>query len=188
MYLGTLKQAASTRFVAGTIVAALLVVCSAAVACGSDDKGDLEEYYRTLDSLFQDVAEGMDELKAGLPASVQETGTAAAYFKAEMALWRESFTDKLPGIEPPPEAQAAHHRFVETWVAFEDQLRDAREHYATVVESTAKAEAVSDVYEPRVAAARERFEVACRALQAIADDNGIDVNLAAQIPDLICDV
>ena len=174
---------------AAVVVCVLLPALGAVTAgCGGDDKGDLSRYYRRLDGIFQYVADGLEVLEARAPEPGREAGIAASFFKAETELWRVALIEELGAVDPPVEVVSAHEDLVRTGASFHEQLDFTRDHYSSVVESTAKAEVVSKTLLARLDAARERFEDACRMLQAIAKAEDVDVELGRQVAGLDCDL
>ncbi len=139
-----------------------------------------------MDAIFQDVADGLAALEAQVSESSSRAGTAARFFKGETELWRIAVIDRLGAIVPPAKVSQAHEELVRTGVAFQERLDYTLDHYSSVVESTAKAEAVAKVLQPGLDASRERFEDACRTLQGIAEAEGLDVELGRQVAGFDC--
>ncbi len=161
-----------------------------AVACGSDDDdGDgngggeltLAEYFSELETLgqaFDADGEALDE-QAGDDFEGTESDEEAVEvfvdFIEETASLVDDFVDDIGNLNAPAEAADAHSEAVTAGQELSDMYGNA----LTVLDTADTFEEATLVLEgPGFVAAADRFSAACAALQGVADDNGIDADLA----------
>lgn len=83
----------------------------------------------------------------------------------------------MESLDPPSEAEAAHSVFVRE-LRFRVELMESLADRAAEVESLSGLEEVFAEFEdPEFEVAAVRFDDACRALEQVAADNGIEVDL-----------
>ena len=170
-----------SRFVPPILFAALLLTLGAiGAACGGDGALSLEEYFREVEQLRGDVVRQSDRLQDGFDQAVavadSEEATVQAFrdfFTGASAIFAEFVAD-IDALEPPDAVADAHREAVE---AFEDSRVAISDFGARLnqVESEAEIDGLFETFatEP----AFDRFEEACLALQEIADENTIAVDL-----------
>lgn len=172
-----------------TILAAtvlLAVVAIGAVAC-SDDSSDtlsLEEYFQKIDSVQNDVDAGFatQEASASEPAADASGEEIAAFYRDNITTNAELLRDgakALDDVEPPDEAAEAHAAIVAALNAAADALDTGAEGIpdsATMEELDALGETIFNSEE--LNAAFQGITDTCNALEQIATDNGIEVDLA----------
>ncbi len=180
------------RFAPLALIAALLLAFGVfAVACdGSSDNtsGELltiEEYFQRHEALSHEVAERGGDVQAQFADEAESADSQEERFEPFLEAYQDfvnesltiftGFVDGIRDLDPPAELADAHKEFVE---AGDDNLAAAQNLVDQVeaVESEADFDALSE--DGNAAEAGIRFNDACLALQDIADENGIDVDLA----------
>ena len=161
-------------------VVATVVVAVTAVGCNSDgDSMTLEEYFAEFERISGGAEARLDEV--GTPdlsgdASFEASRDSLAAFYDRYATETEDVIDEFDGLDPPDEAASEHERFVSAirelpsvTYNYANRIRDAEseEAFGEAFADTAEGEAVGT-----------RITEACNDLQAIADDNEIEVELA----------
>jgi hypothetical protein len=159
--LGVAGAACKNGGGAGTPLAQYFGDVKAAVDAENDDFAELEEPAIDEDDV-------LDE---------DEKADVVDYFDAQIGILR-TFSDTLTGVAPPPEAQAAHQEVLAALtaeLALWEGLRPKLEAVGTPDELAAF---TSDEFNGDEAnAVFERVSNACLGVQAIADDNNVDVDL-----------
>lgn len=172
-----------SRFVPSILfVALLLALGTIAAACGGG-ASSLEEYFQEVEQLRGDVVRQSDRLQDGFDQAVavadsadSEEATVQAFrdfFAGAAAIFAEFVAD-IDALEPPDAVADAHREAVE---AFEDS-QVAISNFSvrlTQVESQAELDGLLETFSTEPAF--DRFEEACLALQEIADENAIAVDL-----------
>ena len=175
----------NTRTLRLALIASLLVIAgSFAAACGDDGGGNdgdaltLEEFFQRIDVLDDEYEARTEALEAEFDEafadveSVGEVIDAAQSFFDEGAAAIENFVEGIADIDPPAEAENLHDRVVEagrTVVELFSNAIDEIEEISTEEEFEALFEdsAIDDAF--------DRFTVVCLEVQAMANDNGFDV-------------
>ena len=166
------------------IIASLLVVAgSFAAACGGDDGGGgdaltLEEFFQRIDVLDDEYAARTEALEAEFDEafadveSVDEVIDAAQSFFDEGAAAIEKFVEGIADIDPPAEAEDLHDRVVEAGRTVVELFSDA----INEIEEISTEEEFEALFEDSaIEDAFDRFTAVCLEAQAMANDNGIDV-------------
>lgn len=167
-------------------VVALIGVLAAAAfgaACKDGDGGalSLEEYFQQLDEAQNEVdqrfEEAFQQLEPGPDASEEDIAAFARQVVQTFSSVLGDAEGTIGGLEPPAEAEDAHNALVQAIgdastaiEGVEDDIPDAL--------SLEEVDAVLGTTE--VEAATAAIDEACSDLQAIADDNGIDVDLECE--------
>ncbi len=166
------------------LIASLLVIAgSFAAACDDDDGGSgdaltLEEFFQRIDVLddeYEARTEALeaefDEALAGVE-SVDEVIDAAQSFFDEGAAAIENFVESIADIDPPAEAENLHDRVVEAGRTVVEQFSNAIDE----IEEISTEEEFEALFEDSaIEDAFDRFTVVCLEAQAMANENGIDV-------------
>lgn len=173
-----------TNRAAGVLVGALSLLLVANSACGGGGSElSLEEYFQEMGAIAQeldekqsDLAERYDE-DVNAAADEEEVLQLTAQFFEDGAGQTRAALDKVKKLNSPSEVREAHKEFVaagEALVAlFPDVIRRARD-----AKSAKDIEAlVDELGGPPFSDAGNRSDEACLALQEIADENNIDVDL-----------
>ncbi len=160
-----------------------LVVLSTGAACGGGGGGrlSLQEYFQRLDKILADTDARFQALRsqptAGPEATEQDISTRArSFFDGAAAIARDA-RKSLADLDPPPEAEEAHDQVVNAFgqaaVVFEAFARRVPD-----VLSASRAEALFDQLFGSIEPPEfRRIDDACKALQALAGANNIDVDL-----------
>ena len=149
-------------------------------ACGGGDGEELslDEYFQQLDSIEEGIKTGtaaLDEASAGVIG--EDVEATRDYIDGYQGIVGEAAND-MKDLDPPSEVGDAHDEFVaalsgmvSVWGDLSDRLGD--------VETTTEMQTLlmdTQAEEPWQTAT-QRFTEACRALQGIADEKGIDIDL-----------
>jgi hypothetical protein len=153
-----------------------LIALLAALACNGGGGPSLDEYFADLQRAISEGDAQVDELPTpDLTGSFETARDDAAQYYDDYATRTEDIIHALDGIEPPDAAATPHDRFVEALRAlpsatyiYADRIRDAvtEAEFQAAYADTAEGEAIV----AEVAAA-------CDALQSLADENEITVDL-----------
>jgi hypothetical protein len=149
----------------------LLAVAAAAAACGGDGKSvTLEQYFEQVAAFETGVAGDLDELQVEFPDAFEDVEQTQSFLDSGAGVIR----DRLAGLEetePPKEVESAHKAYVDAVAGLADSFQD----YADQLASESPPE-MGDVL-GGVQEAGGPLDVACSALQTIADGAGIEVDL-----------
>jgi len=146
----------------------------------TDEPGEpsagLEEYFQDLDAVENELRSGQassTESFAGIDDSTPPDELIAAIEEAKDVV--DEFVAGLQGLDPPPEAAAAHEETIAGFQVVSGILSDA----VDLVEGGGTAQDVATLLSSQEAAdAETALNATCNALQQIATDNGINVDLS----------
>ncbi len=169
------------------VAALALLVAGFAAACGDGDALTLEQYFQQIDALGNDLDDELNRLNEEFEETVEEAKTEEEVIDAfrdfldpQLGLF-EDFVGELESIAPPSEVEDAHNELVAIQAEGLELLEDLNER-AQRVESASDVEEVgAELEEPAFTAIADQTEQACFALEAIADANGIDVDLECEL-------
>jgi hypothetical protein len=157
------------------VTALLFAVGAIAVACGGEEQLTMEEYFPQLDALAESTNSQLDALDQKYPQAFQDPDETRAALEEANTILNDAFS-QLDDMNPPDEVKQAHDEFRAsvgerraTLQAISDQLVE--------VETPAELLQALEPQADELDAANARLEAACLALQGIADDNGIVVDL-----------
>lgn len=169
---------------AGAFVGIVSMLLVAGGACGGGGSElSLEDYFQQMGAIAQeldkntsDLAQKYDE-DVNAAADEEEALRLTAQFFEDGAKETRAALDKVKKLNPPSQARDEHKEFVaagEALVAlFPDVIQRARD-----AKSAEDIQALADdLNGPPFSDASNRSDEACFALQKIADDNNIDVDL-----------
>jgi hypothetical protein len=163
------------------IAATLLTLGAVAVGCGGTEALSAEEYFNRLEAIANETqekesaAQPSEEDSASLtPDEVKERG---AKFLNSSAAINEDALKKVEDLKPPDDLQEAHGRLV----AAEDDMAKRFRDFAAEVRDIPP-EDVEDFFNSQVfvESTFADFDAACSALQDLADDKDIDVDLSCE--------
>ncbi len=145
----------------------LLALITLMAACSSDDGDErtVDEYSRR----FQAAADDLDQQVNAL----EDDGPERSVDEYLGVL--KGFLDQAKAIAPPSELDDAHEEFVS---AYEDFLPVLEERLRQLSEADSIEPFINVL--PELGAAFERFDLACVALQDIAGENHIEVELVCE--------
>jgi hypothetical protein len=151
---------------------------TAACNGGGGESLSLDEYFRELDQL-QNAG---DERINGIPfpqvdpsAPVEDSRETFEGYFDEVVAAADDITSDISALDPPDEARDAHEEYVEALGGIEEFANNYRDRLAGADSPAELAEVLLGNDED--AAITERIDNSCVALQEIADDNAIDVDL-----------
>ena len=162
------------------VAALALLVAAFAAACGDDGGLSLEEYFSEIEPITDDLVAGRAALQPEVSAardpgaSEEESSAAAQRLFEGTAMIYSAGGHTLGGIDPPAEAEDAHIELAAGFAGVEAECQDAADA-AAEVESRSEITELLRGCESVDAFAHVRAP--CRALEDLADDNGIHVNL-----------
>lgn len=157
----------------GLLVVALALTLS---ACATDEAGD---YFAAMGAVSETCAVHVSEVGGVGPDSSPED--LQVFFAARSAALESALGD-LSAIAPPDDYETQHNQFVEGQAQF-------AELSAAIAAESFNLESSADVVSPAVHpdygitpsnAAEAAAVDACKALQGLADDGGVDVDLACE--------
>ena len=170
------------------IVALLLAFGVVAAACGGDGEAlTLEEYFQQLEQLNQDVDERVGAIYEATFAEIDEEDFESLPLEEQVEVVKdlangllpvfEDFIDAARGLNPPAEVGDLHNDLVTASDDFLEAHQDVTDQIDDV-QSQAELEALKALAEGGAAeAAEQRVDEACFALQDVAGENGIAVDL-----------
>ncbi|HEV8564342.1 MAG TPA: hypothetical protein VGR41_05475 [Actinomycetota bacterium] len=161
------------RFVMSTVVLAIV-----AAGCGGGGLS-LQEYLTTMDGLQSSFQQKSEDSQTEVQAALQEVTSNEdaltvfrGYLEESLAAIDEQLA-KLEGLDPPSEAESEHEDLLEAGNAIRDSLADVIDRYGEF----GSVEEVAQFFTTNLGDAEQQGTDACNALQAVADDNEIDVDL-----------
>ena len=173
-------------FVPMLIAAVLLVLGTIAAACGDGDELTLEQYFQRIDALGNDLDDELNRLSAEFDETVEEAETEEEVIDAfrdfldpQPGLF-EDFVEELESIAPPSDVEDAHNEMVAIQAEGLELLEDLNERAQRVESASGVEEVGAELEGPAFTAIVDQTEQACFALEAIADANGIDVDLECE--------
>lgn len=173
-----------TRLATVLAVGSLLVGCSS--GNGSTDAGDRptggasgEDYFVAFETLAQETSAAFEELGKDITEALEGVTSEDEALEAlrpgleQAATLSQSALEELEGLSPPDVAADAHAAFVQSTREGTDLLVRLVEDY----DGLTLEEIMVTLQGGEFAAAEEAQDRACVDLQAIADDQGADVDL-----------
>ncbi len=165
--------------------ALLLGLVALSAACGDGGEAlSLEEYFQRLDAIQEDVdarfeEQGDDEDPFDPDAPLEERVDALTGGLQDSKAILEDAVEAVQGLDPPAEVEDAHDEFVAALLGFLPSFDDFRDRAADVESESDLEELFSSLDEgsQEFQEAGERLDAACLAIQAIADQNNIAVDL-----------
>lgn len=160
------------RLMLGSFVLAIV-----AAACGGGLS--LEEYFSKMDNLQTSFDQQGTALQTQVQSDLQgvtdseEQLTVFKGFLEDSLTATDDLVAELEALDPPGEAQEAHDDFVAAGKAVRDGLADVIDRY----DEFGSIEEISQFFTTELADVEQQGTDACGALQAVADDNEIDVDL-----------
>ena len=170
------------------LIAALFLIFGAfAAACG-DGGGSggaltLEEYFQQLEALTATAEERSAEFEAAANAELDAATSEEDVFAAiEDALTNAqpiftTFADGLNDLNPPAAVEELHNEFVDASAEVLASLKEVFNEFDDLDSVTDPFELLDEL---GLSQAADRFDKTCAALQDIADENEIDVNLVCE--------
>ena len=168
------------RFAPLALIAALLLTIGAiAAACGGGGDGDSQtigQYFERLETLAASFDDRGTELEEGFDITADTSDDelielSRDFLRGGLTVL-EDFVDDLDGLDPPAEAADAHDTAVDAGKAAIAALQDVVDRFDDVESAADLAGLFEDAF-----ADSESFSEGCFALQEIADDIGISVDL-----------
>ena len=162
--------------------AILLAVGAVAGACGGGGEAlTLEEYFQRLDQIGDEADQKFQALDGGPgeEASDEEIADYIDSLTQQEIVIIADFIANLRDLDPPAEAEDVHAEAIESGEAAAQALQALADGIPDAL-SAAEAEAFFAEPDPDVEAAFRRFDDACFAFQAVADNNNIDVDLECE--------
>lgn len=139
------------------------------------ESGSLEEYYSALDSAENEYRAGSDSVGEQLDALDDSTASQAASLMAEGKAGIDDFVAALEDLAPPEEVAEAH---AETVAGFQAASAWIGDHLDEFESATSVAEITALFSSPEFTDISNSLDGTCDALQAIADENGVIVDLS----------
>lgn len=168
---------------ASAVAAAVLVVGGVLAGCGGDSGGEeitLQEFYQRLDEIFDGVDERFEALEEECRAADASEEAQIESARCFFATSAEVFDESLDGIRdliPPTEAEDAHREYLASGA---EVSRFVEEFLAGPTDVGSVTELDEFLADPELEQASERFDNACYALQAVADENEVDIDLGCE--------
>ncbi|HLB62680.1 MAG TPA: hypothetical protein VJN50_08130 [Actinomycetota bacterium] len=161
------------------VLAAVLALAIAAPACGGIT---VEEYFAELQRFRVDFKARGDELTATMQSDVQAATSEDAAIELLRAFFQDLSTvlgdaiDDLSSLDPPSEVKDAHDQYVATLEKTQDEIDGILEDFDQLTP-----EEIGNVFaSPEFTDIQSQAQEACRSLQAVADDNAIEIDLECE--------
>jgi hypothetical protein len=161
------------RLAVGTVVLAIV-----AAACGGGGLS-LEEYFTKMDDLQSSYEQQSQDFQTEVQTALQ----GATSQEEELAVFKEYLEKSLTAaddqlgefeaLDPPSEAASEHTDLIEAGKAIRSALADVIDRYEEFVSF----EEVSQFFTTDLAEVGQRGTDACNALESVAKDNDIQVDL-----------
>jgi len=146
----------------------LFALILALAACGSDDSLSDEEYFQKMDEIDKDLDAQFDEAFSSQDATATDVKDA---FAAAVESAREQYSE----VKPPEELKDEHEELLAAVDEFDGALSAAE------VDADAPADEFEAVFaEDAVSAANQRVSDAFCAIQAAADEKGIEADIGCE--------
>ncbi len=169
--------------VVGSLMLALSTITS---ACDGDGELSLGEYMHRVEAFDRQSQERSTRLSDDLqeafdPApTVDQSIDAYRNFLDASATVLQDNIDDLEEIDPPAEAEHAHTEYVDSLVAMGVLFEDFVARFEEVQSASELEEALTELEGPQFTQAGDRIDAACLALQRLADEGNIDVDLGCE--------
>ena len=166
---------------------ALLATCLT-LSCGGGEELSLQQYLQRVEAIMHDTNERSDALDQEYEPKREEASGDDELLAAYREFVENSVgivsqgADKIRDLDPPAEAETAHKDLVD---AYSDGLELLKDHRAKLgdIESWSDVEDLWGEIETESDEISERADEACFALQDLADENDIDVDLECEGPE-----
>lgn len=164
------------------LVVGIAVTATFATACGGGLS--LEDYFSQMEDLQSQYDQQNQLLQQQVEADLKDAGSneaALGLFKDYLEKSLTAVNDELARIEaidPPDEAEQAHQRLI-------DAGKDIRDALADVVQRFDEFQSVDEIgqlFTTQLAPVGQRGDDACNALQDVADEHDIAVDLGCADP------
>ena len=169
------------------VMGLLLGVGAVAAACGNgEEELSLEEYFQKLQTISNDIKEREEGLDAQFETAFDpETSPETTIDIVESVLSqgasasREAFDD-VDSLDPPSEVEDAHNEFLREGRGRTELLESLADQAAEVESLSGLEDVFAEFEDPEFETAAVRFDDACRALEQVAADNDIEVDLTCE--------
>ncbi len=160
------------------LLAALAAAALVGFACGGgDSESTLDEYFKKLDAVTQDIDKRITDLQGKYPNAFQETKDTKSYL-SEYVPTVKAAVEGLDQISPAKETKDVHKQYVAAGRDFVKGIETAAATISKVENDSDLEAALGQVNDNKdLSAASDRFDEVCRDIQKIADDNKIKVDL-----------
>jgi hypothetical protein len=166
------------------VTALLLGVSTIAAACGGgEEELSLEEYFQKLQTISNDIKEreeGLDtefEMAFDPETSPETTIDIVESVLSQGASASKAAFDDVDSLDPPSEVEDAHNEFLREGRARTELLESLADQAAKVESLPGLEDMFAEFDSPDLEVAAVRFDDACRALEQVAADNDIEVDL-----------
>lgn len=162
-----------------TLVCTLLLGIGAiAAACGEGEELTLEEFFQEFGAIDDEIVAGFEAAEADFPNAFEDPDQMRGYLGAQTEVMRDGL-ERERELDAPAEVEEASDEFLD---AFADQLELADDLLERLedVESPEELEQALEASLPAFEEVGGPLTTACLALEGIADENGIDVDLACE--------
>ncbi len=165
------------------VVIVSLALAGAAVACGGGGTLSLGEYFERLDEIRDDVSERSDRLNRDFRDEVDAAATddeelrTIRDFYSEFASLMIGAVDALGALRPPQEAESLHNDFVDVQSDGLALLTDLVDELSDAESPSDAEERFDEMFEGALGEISRREDEVCFALQRLADDKDIGVDL-----------
>jgi len=169
----------SRQLAATAIGAAVLGASAIGAGCGDAGDGSLspEQYFQQVQAIWDDYDQQEAAMSRQFPAGFGEPEATQKGFSAVTAIFREAL-GKQGDLDAPAGAQEAHQEFLAAGRVVLEASEDTADRLAEAESWSEVEELMSDLQQDsEIVAAADRFTDACFALEAIAHNNDIDVDL-----------
>ena len=169
------------------VAAALLIVGAQLVACGGGEPGggealSLPEYLQRMDAVRADMHDRSFALDERHSEQLEAASTDEEWLDAYRRGFGERISvesdhlDDVKSLDPPAEAEAPHQDYVDALAEGVEFLADFNDRMDGV-DSRSEVDDLWDEAGGDFDEISRRITDACSALQDLADEHGIDVNL-----------
>lgn len=169
-----------TRLLPLVLITGLLVaggVVAALILGGDGGGGDLtvEEYFQRVDAIEDSLTDAFDGLQGQYPEAFADPEQTRGYLDATDTVLADA-VERLRELEAPAAVSAAHAELSQATEEVRGAFADLRDQ----VEGLEDAAALEELLTSSEVTAFDRFATACLAMQDLAAENGITVELNCQ--------
>ncbi len=159
------------------LLAALAAALLVGLACGGGGESTLAEYFTQLDAVTKDVDKQIADLQSKYANAFQQTADTQSYLNEYVPTVKDGI-DRLAKIDPAQQTAEPHKEFVAAGRDFLTRIEAAAARVSQVQNDADLQPALKQLNDDQdLTSASDRFDKACRALQKIADDNKIQIDL-----------
>ena len=165
---------------AGLLLAVAALLALVAFACSGSEELSLEEYFKRVDEIGEQASLSSSTRTVEPPAADASEEEIADYARASLmkssTIMREVH-DSFDELEPPSRVKKPHDQFLNALTASADAVEEVADGLPDAITAYDLQSLGIVLDTPELNEASDQLDRACKELQAIADEDEIDVDL-----------